>query len=106
MILDYLSGLTTTVAHDLGDPGLRSDGSVAPRGEGRQIHLQAAGVTTTVVITSADAVAGTYGGSTTFTCGGAAFTECHLPSYTKRWIKATFADGTVDVILDSAQTNG
>ena len=105
-ILDYELTMVTATAMDLGNPGLRSDGTVAPHGPGRQIHLQASEVTTTVVVTSSDTEGGSYGGSTTFTCGGADAVECHLPSYTKRWIKAVFADGAVNVVLDSAQTNG
>ena len=95
MILDKGLAIATTVAVDLGVAGA-----------GRPIKLQASGVTTTVVITSSDTEGGAYAGSTTITCGGADFVEFGLPSYTKRWIKAVFADGAVDVILNSAQTNG
>ncbi len=94
-ILDNELAIATTVAVDLGVAGA-----------GRQIVLQAAGVSTTVVVTSCDTVGGTYAGDTTYTCAGADFVECHLPSYTQQFIKCVFADGTVDVILDSAQTNG
>lgn len=94
-ILDSELAMATTVATDFGVSGA-----------GRPIRLQAVGVTATVVITSSATVGGTYAGSTTFTCGGADFVECQLPSYTLQFVKAVFADGAVNVILDSAQTNG
>jgi hypothetical protein len=93
-ILDNELAIATTVAVDLGVSGA-----------GNPIKLQAAGVTTTVVVTSSATVGGTYAGSTTFTCGGADFVECQLPSYTKQFIKCVFADGSVEVILNCGQTN-
>ncbi len=104
-ILDHELAIATTVAVDLGDPGQRSDATVAPHGPGRQVHLEAVKVSGTVVVTSSDTETGTYAGSTTYTCGVGS-EELHLPSYCKRWIKCVFAAGTVNVILDSAQTNG
>lgn len=105
-IMDGRLAMATTVAVDLGDPGLRSDGSVAPHGPGRQVHLQITGITAgTVTITTGDLVASA-DALMTVVCPAAVFTEVHLPSSCKRFIKATFADGSIDVVLDSAQTNG
>lgn len=105
MIIDGRLTMVTATPLDLGDPGKRSDGSVAPHGPGRQVHLSITGITTgTVDITTADtAVAGT--ALMTVTCPHDEITEVHLPSNCKRFISATFADGAIAVILDSAQTN-
>lgn len=106
MILDKELEMTTTVAMDLGDPGLDSLGAVDVHGKGRQLHLQVSGITAgTLVITTGDTSAAA-DALITVACPPAKRTEVHLPSTCKRWIKATFADGAVDVILNSAQTNG
>ncbi len=105
MILDNELRMATTVSLDLGDPGMRSDGSIAPHGPGRQVHLSITGITTgTVDIATGDASTG-HGPLITVACPTAETTEVHLPSSCKRWISAAFADGSIDVILDKAQTN-
>ncbi len=106
MIFDKQLEMATTVPVDLGDPGLRSNGNPAPHGPGRQVHLAITGITTgTVDITTADtAIAGD--ALLTVVCPANLVTEVHLPSTCKRYITATFADGSIDVVLDSAQTNG
>ncbi len=105
MILDKQMEMVTTVAMDLGNPGLRTSGGVAPHGPGRPIHLSIMGITAdTVTITTGDTSAAA-DALLTVTCPDDIATEVLLPSTCKRWIKATFANGSIDVILDNAQTN-
>jgi hypothetical protein len=105
MILDKELEMVTGVALDLGDPGKRSDGSTALHGPGRQVHLQIQGISAgTVDITTGD-TSTSDDALITVVCPVGEVAEAHLPSTCKRYIKATFADGSIDVILDSAQTN-
>lgn len=110
MILDNKLAMVTTVPLDLGNPGERTTAvsgtnTVAPHGPGRQVRLSITGITAgTVNITTADtAVAGS--ALITAACPAGETTEVRLPSNCKRYITATFADGSIDVILDCAQTN-
>lgn len=103
-ILDKKLEMATTVALDLGDTGLRSDGSAAPHGGGRNACLSITGISAdSVVITTGDTSAAA-DALITVACPSDVVTEVMLPSSTKRWIKATFADGSIDVILNHAQT--
>lgn len=93
MILDSQAELTTAVAFDLG--------SQKP-GPGNPIKLWAAGVGGSLVITT----------GATDTALDALITvdatndlEFELPSNTLQYIIATFATGTLNVILPGAQTN-
>jgi len=94
-ILDHQLAVATTVAVDLGVSGA-----------GRQIVLQMKGITTTATVTTCDTEGGAYVALCVFSCLTAPVMEARLPSTTKQFIKVAFADGTVDIILDSSQTNG
>jgi len=103
-ILDKELEMASGAALDLGDPGLDSEGNAFPHGNGRQIHLAITGIAAgTVDITTGDTSAAA-DALMTVACPADVVTEVHLPSACKQFIKATFADGSIEVILDSAQT--
>lgn len=93
MILDNETRLTTATAFDL---------NVEKPGAGNPICLFASGVGGSLVVTT-----GATSGAATDACITVDATndvEFALPSNTQQFIRATFAQGTVEVVLDS-QTN-
>ena len=92
MILDHLAELTTAQAFDLD--------AVRP-GPGKPIKMYAAGVGGSLAITTGatDAAA-----DALITVDATDDVEFELPSNTLQFIKATFAQGSVNVVMD-AQTN-
>lgn len=104
MIFDKELEMTTGVAVDLGDPGQKSDGSFGRLGPGLPIMLAVNGMAPgNLVITHGDD--DTNPEALLTVAIEAASEQVPLPSTLKRWITATFASGTVDVILGTAQTN-
>jgi len=93
MILDKEAELTTATAFDLGSK---------KTGPGQPVKLWATGVGGSLVLThgatnaAADAL---------ITVDATKDLEFELPSNTLQFIKATFATGSVNVILPGAQTN-
>ena len=92
MILDKLAELTTATAFDLE--------TVRP-GPGKPIKMYASGVGGSLVITTGDT---DVAADALITVDATNSVEFELPSNTKRYIIATFAAGSVNVVLD-AQTN-
>lgn len=105
-IMDKMLEMATTVALDLGNPGIRSDSTstVAPHGPGRSVVLQITGITAGTITITTGATSAAADTFMTVVCSSAEFTQVPLPSNCKRYIKATFADGSVDVVLDKTQT--
>ena len=94
MIRDNETQLATTVAFDL---------QATRPGPGEPLLMVAIGVDASLVITMSDTEGGTYTACTTVLAPAETF-EFHLPSNTKRWIKATFATGDLMVSLPGTQT--
>ena len=92
MILDHLAELTTAQAFDLD--------AVRP-GPGKPIKMYASGVGGSLAITTGATNAAA---DALITVDATDDVEFELPSNTKQFIMATFAQGSVNVVMD-AQTN-
>jgi len=95
MILDKELEIATTVALDLGPK---------KPGPGKPIKVIATGVSATVVVTH-DTVVGATADLMTVHCNGEDLVEFDLPSRTLQFVKFTFADGAVNIVLEGNQTN-
>jgi len=93
MILDKEAELVTTVAYDL---------ETTSPGPGKPINMWASGIANSLVITHGDT---STAADPLLTVDAVQDVEFRLPSNTKRFIKASFASGSLNVILEGAQTN-